>query len=122
MSIVVKKFIAPNIELILAKWRLKIMASIGVSKAERGGYIVQPEPTLPCKRPHAKHIEAGSSIQKEKLFRRGQAISGTPIIEGISQFLNPPISIGITIHSTSSKTSKLHTKHTTKARTSDPKT
>merc|ERR1719394_1635442 len=105
------------------------MASIGVSKAERGGYIVQPEPTLPCKRPHAKHIEAGSSIQKEKLFRRGQAISGTPIIIGITKKKNHNNSvssnnyiIGMSIHSTSSKTSKLHTKHTTETRTSDPKT
>jgi len=68
---VVKKFIALNIELILARCKLNIMASIGVSKAESGGYIVHLEPTLPCNRPQARHIEAGKSIQKEKLFRRG---------------------------------------------------
>jgi hypothetical protein len=96
ISIVVRKFIAPNIELIPAKCRLKIIASIGVSRAERGGYIVQPDPTLPCRRPQAKHIEAGKSIQKEKLLRRGQAISGTLIMKGISQLPKPPISIGIT--------------------------
>jgi hypothetical protein len=41
-------------------------------------------------------MEAGKSIQKEKLFKRGQAISGTLIIKGISQLPKPPISMGIT--------------------------
>merc|ERR1719471_1531214 len=72
------------------------MASIGVSKAERGGYIVQPDLTPLCSNPQAKYIEAGNSIQNEKLFKRGQAISGTPIIKGISQLPNPLMSIGIT--------------------------
>jgi len=40
---------------------------------------------------------AGGRSQKDKLFRRGKAISGTPNIRGISQFPNPPIEIGITI-------------------------
>jgi len=31
------------------------------------------------------------------LFIRGKAISGAPIIRGISQLPNPPIIIGITI-------------------------
>lgn len=31
------------------------------------------------------------------LFIRGKAISGAPIIRGISQFPKPPIIIGITI-------------------------
>ncbi len=31
------------------------------------------------------------------LFIRGNAMSGAPIIRGISQFPNPPIMIGITI-------------------------
>ena len=31
------------------------------------------------------------------LFIRGNAISGAPIIRGISQFPNPPIMIGMTI-------------------------
>jgi hypothetical protein len=37
IKIVVKKLIALNIELILARCRLKIIASMGVSKADRGG-------------------------------------------------------------------------------------
>ena len=31
------------------------------------------------------------------LFIRGNAMSGAPIIRGISQFPNPPIMIGITM-------------------------
>lgn len=31
------------------------------------------------------------------LFIRGNAISGAPIIRGMSQFPNPPIMMGITI-------------------------
>jgi len=31
------------------------------------------------------------------LFIRGNAISGAPIIRGISQFPNPPIMMGITM-------------------------
>jgi hypothetical protein len=41
-------------------------------------------------------MEAGNNIQKEKLFRRGQAMSGTLIMKGISQLPKPPINIGIT--------------------------
>merc|ERR1719477_379434 len=101
--------------------------------------MVQPEPTPPCNRPHAKHIEAGSNIQKEKLFRPGHI--GHPHHKG-----NKPVSkstnkhrhnekenhnnsmscdnyiIGVSVHSTSPKTSKLHAKHAAKTRTSNPKT
>jgi hypothetical protein len=37
MSMVVRKFMALRMELILAKCRLKIIASMGVSKADKGG-------------------------------------------------------------------------------------
>ena len=40
--------------------------------------------------------EAGSN-QNLKLFIRGKAISGDPIIRGINQFPNPPIVTGITM-------------------------
>jgi hypothetical protein len=39
----------------------------------------------------------GGSNQKLMLFIRGKAISGAPIIKGISQLPNPPIIIGMTI-------------------------
>lgn len=38
----------------------------------------------------------GGKSQNLRLLRRGKAISGAPIIRGISQFPNPPIKIGIT--------------------------
>jgi len=42
-----------------------------------------------------KSIEGGSS-QKEKLFRRGNAMSGEPSKRGTSQFPKPPIIVGMT--------------------------
>lgn len=36
------------------------------------------------------------SNQKDKLFKRGKAISTEPSIKGINQFPNPPIVTGIT--------------------------
>jgi len=42
-------------------------------------------------------ISEGGRSQKLKLFIRGKAISGAPIIRGVSQFPKPPIIIGITI-------------------------
>lgn len=40
---------------------------------------------------------AGGRSQKLMLFIRGKAMSGVPIIRGISQFPNPPIIMGITM-------------------------
>jgi hypothetical protein len=42
-------------------------------------------------------VSAGIKNQNLILLRRGNAISGAPIINGTSQFPNPPIKIGITI-------------------------
>ena len=42
-------------------------------------------------------IREGGSIQNLILFKRGNDISGHPIIIGINQFPNPPITIGIVI-------------------------
>ena len=42
-------------------------------------------------------VNDGGSNQKLMLFMRGNAMSGAPIINGSSQFPNPPIIIGITI-------------------------
>jgi len=44
----------------------------------------------------SKNKDTGSN-QKLKLFKRGNAISGTPNIIGINQLPKAPISIGITI-------------------------
>ncbi len=41
--------------------------------------------------------KAGTSSQKLILFRRGNAMSGAPIISGMNQLPKPPISAGITV-------------------------
>jgi len=66
--------------------------------AERGGYTVHPVPAPDSTSPLARRkVREGGSSQKLRLFRRGKAISGAPIIKGINQLPNPPIIIGITI-------------------------
>jgi hypothetical protein len=46
--------------------------------------------------PINKYKDQGNN-QKLKLFKRGNAISGAPIITGTSQFPKPPINTGITM-------------------------
>lgn len=101
-QIVVRKLILPRIEEMPAIWRLKIAKStetpLWYFKSDRGGYTVQPVPTPASKiEDRSKKQKEGGRSQKDKLLRRGKAISGTPNIRGISQFPNPPIEIGITI-------------------------
>jgi hypothetical protein len=93
---VVIKFIAPKIDDKPAKCKEKIIASICDSLRLRGGYMVQPDPILLWNSLCNKHITDGANNQKEKLLRRGQAMSGVPTISGISQLPNPPINMGIT--------------------------
>lgn len=65
---------------------------------DKGGYTVQPVPA-----PASTAVDAISSRkeggrgQKLMLFKRGNAISGAPIIRGTNQFPKPPIIIGITM-------------------------
>jgi hypothetical protein len=100
--IVVKKLIEPRIEEIPAMWREKIAKSTEIPEwnliSDRGGYTVQPVPTpesnIEDKR---RNIKEGTNNQKERLLRRGKAISATPSMRGISQFPKPPIEIGITM-------------------------
>jgi hypothetical protein len=85
--IVVMKFIAPSIELIPARCRLKIARSTAPPEwlwiPDRGGYRVHPDPT-PCSTSAlaSRRISDGGSSQKLMLFSRGNAISGAPIITG----------------------------------------
>jgi len=66
--------------------------------SDRGGYTVHPVPTPDStKLLKSKNLREGGSNQNLKLFIRGNAISGPPIIRGINQLPNPPIKIGITI-------------------------
>jgi len=65
---------------------------------DSGGYIVHPVPApLSTPAEAMRRRKEGGTSQNLILFIRGKAISGAPIIKGISQFPNPPIIIGITI-------------------------
>jgi len=63
-----------------------------------GGYTVHPVPA-----PNSTKLELtnnnndGINIQKLKLFKRGNAISGAPINNGTNQLPKPPNIAGITI-------------------------
>lgn len=100
--IVVKKLILPKMEEMPAKWSLKIAKSTDTPEwyleSERGGYTVQPVPTPESKtEERSRKVKEGTKSQKERLFIRGNAMSATPNIRGISQLPKPPIEIGITI-------------------------
>jgi len=102
LIIVVIKLIAPKIDETPARCNLKIDRSTDPpewdSVVDKGGYTVHPVPaplsTIP---PVNNKVNDGGSSQNLMLFIRGNAISGAPIIRGISQFPKPPIIIGITI-------------------------
>jgi len=99
--IVVIKLIEPRIEEVPARCKEKIARSTdGPAWAiflANGGYTVQPVPTpLSTAADITKSVRDGGKSQKLRLFRRGNAISGAPSINGRSQFPNPPISTGIT--------------------------
>jgi len=99
--IVVMKFIAPKIDDIPAKCKLKIARSIEPpewnSIDDSGGYTVHPVPAPPSTSDDdINKINAGGNNQNEILFNLGKAISGAPIINGTNQFPNPPIITGIT--------------------------
>jgi hypothetical protein len=99
--IVVIKFIAPNIDEIPAKCRLKIAKSTDPPECDAipdsGGYTVHPVPA-PCstKELATSKIKEGGSNQKLMLLSRGNAISGAPIIKGTNQLPNPESKPGIT--------------------------
>ncbi len=62
-----------------------------------GGYSVQPAPVpLPSVSPSITKMKPMARNQKLMLLRRGNAMSGAPIIIGTIQLPKPPISAGIT--------------------------
>lgn len=96
-----KKLIAPIIEEIPARCNLKIAKSTLTPEwnveVEIGGYTVHPVPTpVSTIADIISKKNDGIKSQKLKLFIRGNTISLTPNIKGISQFPKPPIEIGIT--------------------------
>jgi hypothetical protein len=63
---------------------------------DSGGYKVQPVPApLSIQDDKITKIKAGNINQNDKLFIRGNAISGTPIYRGINQLPKPEINVGI---------------------------
>lgn len=99
---VVIKLIAPRIDEAPARCSEKIAKSTDGPEwtmlLESGGYTVQPVPApASTYEDDSNSKSAGGNSQKLMLFIRGKAISGAPIISGISQFPNPPIIIGITM-------------------------
>jgi len=102
LKMVTIKLIAPKIEDAPAICKLKIAKSTDGPECacplDNGGYTVQPVPAPVSTRlePNNK-INEGGNNQKLILFKRGNAISGAPIIIGTNQLPNPPIIIGITI-------------------------
>jgi len=96
------KLIAPKIDEIPAKCRLNIAKSTAPPECavipDNGGYTVQPVPApTSIVLDNKSNIKEGGNNQKLKLFKRGKAISGAPIIKGTIQLPNPPIIAGITI-------------------------
>jgi hypothetical protein len=100
LKMVVMKLAAPRIEEAPAKCRPnRAMSSPGPPwywLSDSGGYSVQPVPVPPTKRLATVSMKAGTSSQKEMLFRRGKAMSGAPIMIGTNQLPKPPISAGMT--------------------------
>jgi len=101
LKIVTMKLIAPRIEDIPARCRLKIPKSTAgpecASIPLSGGETVHPVPTpTSTKEEIRRRVKAGGRSQKLRLFRRGKAISGAPIRIGTNQLPNPPTITGIT--------------------------
>ena len=93
---------APNREDTPAKCKLKIAKSTApplcASILDKGGYTVHPVPApTSTKEERSNNKKLGGSNQKLRLFNLGKAISGAPIIKGISQLPNPPTIAGITM-------------------------
>lgn len=96
------KFIAPAIEDIPAKCKLKILKSTAepewANSALKGGYSVHPVPTpdSTIEDDNNKNNDTGNN-QKLRLFNLGKAMSGTPTIIGTNQLPKAPSKIGITM-------------------------
>jgi len=95
-------FIDPAIEAAPAKCKLKIAKSTEGPECavgpDNGGYTVQPVPAPPStKADNNSKINDTGNNQKLKLFKRGKAMSGAPIIKGTKKFAKPPIKEGITM-------------------------
>jgi hypothetical protein len=101
LNTVVIKLTVPKIEEAPAKCKLKIAKSTEPPEwnpiPDNGGYTVQPVPAPPSTKADViNNNNDGVNSQKLILFKRGNAISGAPIINGKNQLPKPPIKTGIT--------------------------
>src|SRR3546814_5108790 len=84
--------IAPMIELIPIRWIAKMANDmLELPWIDSGGYRVQPPAGAPpgSNSVLSSKVNANGRIQNDQLFIRGSAMSGAPIILGISQFARP---------------------------------
>src|SRR4051812_16750584 len=92
VMIVTRKFRAVAIEEAPANWTpiVKKSCPIGTS-VESGAYAVQPVANEPpgAKKDAVIIAPATGSIQNDRAFRRGNAMSGAPIISGRTKFARP---------------------------------
>merc|ERR1712048_330740 len=99
INTVVIKLIPPIIDAAPAKCNEKIAASTDADpcpKEDNGGYTVQPVLTpLSIMEPINNINTAGNINQYDKLFIRGNAMSGTPQYKGINILPNPEIRLGM---------------------------
>lgn len=102
LIIVVIKLMEPRIDDTPARCSEKMVRSTDAPAWAKlpasGGYTVHPVPA-PASTPEdaSSRRKDGGRSQKLMLFIRGNAMSGAPIIRGMSQLPKPPIIIGITI-------------------------
>src|SRR6056297_472042 len=88
---VVITLIAPRIDDAPETWTAKIARSVDIplSVVESGGYRTQPRPDPNCPLPPGAKTDTTASVvpatnsQKDRLFRRGNAMSGAPIWSGM---------------------------------------
>src|SRR6185312_15606493 len=96
LRIVAMILIEPRMDEMPIRWIAKIMKAMASPPCSTsGGYIVQPAAGAPpgMKNVDSSRMNANGSIQNDRLFKRGSAMSGAPICIGIIQFARPTNSI-----------------------------
>ena len=92
LRMVVMMLIEPRIELMPRMWTAKIVKSMPMPICTVSGAYMRPAHAGRAAGHEEREISsvaANGSSQKDQLFRRANAMSGAPIIIGISQFAKP---------------------------------
>src|SRR5690606_1828549 len=91
-TIVTIMFIAPMMDDRPIRWTEKIRNGNASPVCNTsGGYMVQPPAGAPpdMNRVDSRSMNAKGRIQNDRLFMRGRAMSGAPIMSGTIQFASP---------------------------------